>query len=65
MEWMPVLLGLQVSMSVGGLGPTILCGRDGKGITKIRVSPPQNCKQLLYDKIKLLFNNYCPHPQTS
>jgi hypothetical protein len=42
MEWIPVLLGLQVSMSVGGLGPTILCGRDGKGITRVRVFSPQN-----------------------
>jgi hypothetical protein len=62
---MLVLLGLQVGVSVGGLGPTILCGRDGKGFTRIRVSPPQNCKQLLYVKIELLFNDHWPHAQTS
>jgi hypothetical protein len=65
MERTLVLLGLQVGMSVGGLGPTILSGRDGKGFTKIRVPPPRNCKQLLYVKIELLFNDHCAHAQTS
>jgi hypothetical protein len=62
---MLVLVGLQVGMSVGGLGPTIICGRDSKGFTRIRVSPPQNCEKLLHVKIELLFNDHCPHAQTS
>jgi hypothetical protein len=31
----------------------------------LRVSPPRNCKQLLYVRIELLFNDHCPHAQTS
>jgi hypothetical protein len=31
----------------------------------VRASPPQNCKQFLYVKNRIVFNDHCPHPQTS